>query len=59
MGNGESISAADKAQAEASAQSCDWYPLLDLHGDGKSRMTFGKPLNLHCDRLCSNNINNY
>jgi len=33
MGNNESVSAGNKAQADTSA--CDWYKLLALSGEGE------------------------
>lgn len=33
MGNNESVSAGNKAQADTAA--CDWYKLLALTGEGK------------------------
>lgn len=34
MGNNESVTAGNKAQADAAA--CDWYKLLALTGEGKA-----------------------
>ena len=36
MGNNESVTAGNKAQADAAA--CDWYKLLALTGEGKNRL---------------------
>ena len=36
MGNNESVTAGNKAQADAAA--CDWYKLLALTGEGKNML---------------------